>query len=732
MTAAAPENKKSRPRRWRRRIIWLLVVIVVLALALRISVSIILPTVLNKVAKTYNLACQYDRLDLNLLDGSTAIWNLRLTPRQGGEPICRADYCQGDISIAKLFRGRLVVYRVAADGVDLTIERTAAGQMPLLDRFTSRSGAAAVTAAGSPSKPITLEPPLRVDALRLEHVRARFLDEFVKPRVDTRIALDLRVTDLRRIGEPTRFELDFSSDPLLDSLEIHGQGKGDGKSLTADLHVLLRGLHPKPAAGYLALVGLRPTADSISASVDGALLAQVAPNSADGIQGDLTFTNARVTCDGQTAAAMDHLSLDAQALAPGLAKLGKISVSGVRISASRNQHGNIAALGIEISPSTQPTTTATAQAPAISTPPAVTSAFRWSLGQFTMQDVHVGFDDTSVSPAVSTGVDLKQLDLKNLSSEADHPDEAVDFSAELSAPGMVRSIVVQGHAQPFAQKKPFALRVGAVGILPAAIEPYLHAAGVESQWKDGTFQLAADGSVETVAGGRLAASARLTKFTLSDGDTLLDIGPTEIADASVDPSSDTIHVGAIRVSGPTFGIMRDSHGDFHLLGFKTATPCAPPTAGASTAAENSSTTAATPMVLPNIEVDQFSWKDIRLSLIDQAVRPAAVINISDAGVSAQNIGLYLSGKPHAPRQGTIEGHLSVPGVVSSAALSGTVASDGTRTGATFDVRIAGIQGKQLATYLKTIGAEPTWRNGSARSWRTVGRAEYRSWAANIP
>ena len=41
----------------------------------------------------------------------------------------------------------------------------------------------------------------------------------------TSVSLDMRLTDFGVPGKPTQFEMDFSSDPMLDSMQVLGEGK---------------------------------------------------------------------------------------------------------------------------------------------------------------------------------------------------------------------------------------------------------------------------------------------------------------------------------------------------------------------------------------------------------------------------------------------------------------------------------------------------------------------------
>src|SRR5271170_3364029 len=140
---ATPSPKPAKkPGRWRRRVIRMLVMAVILTLAARIFVPLLLPTILRQAAGRYGMNCYYDRLELNLLSGDAGIWGLEFRPKEGGEPILTADYCHGNIAVLKLLRGRLDVWRVEADAVEINIDRTADGRIPLLDRFISGRSAA--------------------------------------------------------------------------------------------------------------------------------------------------------------------------------------------------------------------------------------------------------------------------------------------------------------------------------------------------------------------------------------------------------------------------------------------------------------------------------------------------------------------------------------------------------------------------------------------------------------
>ena len=709
------EKIEKKPRWWRRKSMIVLMVLLGLAVILRVTIVLLLPTVMNKVAGTFKLQCHYDRLDLSLTGGNAAMWGFQLLPREGGDPVLRADYLQGDISVLALLRGRLVVYRAAADGVDATFEREADGHIPLLDRFAS-SGSSTLPRPKTSStttapEPLNLQPPLRIDALRLEHVRARVRDLSVSPQIDARLALDLRLSNLGTPGEPTRFELDFSSDPMLDSLLIEGRASGDAKQLTADLHVLMRGLHLKPAQGYLSAIGLRATADDISATATEQLTASVSPNPADGIKANLIFNDAWLTSDGKEAAALDHLELGVDSLFPGLLKLGKLTISGVRCDAGRNADGSLAIAGVEIVPvSGNPTASKkSTQSVAAAIPPATTSIFRWSLDQFALNGLHVAFVDQAVSPPAALSLDSPNIQLGKLNSDA--PNSPANFAAMLTVPGIVREIHIAGHATPFAATKSFKLTIAAGGIAPSAIEPYLNAAGLSSEWKEGSFSVSADGQMTLNDNGGLTASARLADLRLADGAELFALKEARIKGVGVDPISRTLRADAIDISGPTLAARRDAQGNLHAFAFATkSVTTSPPTRPAQPATNGVAQQIPSPF--DNFEIGHFAWKDIHVALTDEGINPPAALSISDAGITVDDLSIHLKPTGTAPRKGKIHAWLVAPNLASELSFDGVVTPAADQANCDFTVRGQGLRGDAVATYLKPLGIEPTLKDGS--------------------
>src|SRR5206468_11459050 len=85
-----PAPKPAKPRKWRRRILRLVIVLLGVMVILRGSLRFLVPWAINRAASAYNLRCTYERMDLYLVDGDVGIWHLKIEPKEGGAPLAQA------------------------------------------------------------------------------------------------------------------------------------------------------------------------------------------------------------------------------------------------------------------------------------------------------------------------------------------------------------------------------------------------------------------------------------------------------------------------------------------------------------------------------------------------------------------------------------------------------------------------------------------------------------------
>jgi hypothetical protein len=706
-----PPVAAKKPRRWLARIRGLVVLVLLLAVLSRIVVAIAFPIVLHRVAGDYNLDCSYDRLELSMLSGDAGLWNLTFTPKGTAEPIFQSEYVRGDISVLNLLRGRLAVWRVEADGVNILVDRNPDGTIPILKLLGTTSTAAGpsttATASGQPT-PIDLAPPLRIDALRFTHIRARIHDQSVTPPLDATFTLNLRLSNLGWNNTPVHFGVDLDADPILDAMHVEGEGNADAKSLDAKLSVFkVDGLRLHPLEPYLRLLGVIPTANEISLKAGGTLhLEQSAANPAK-LAGALKMNDLSAIADGEEAAGLDHFTLDADSVDPRTINLADLTIDSARVSARRSADGRIRFGGVEYVGAPPSTQTAATSAPSSFAMPAI------SLGKFDLQHLSAGFHDDAVFPPAAIGIDVNNLSVKNIVFDPEHPEAAAQLSGEVRSPGLFEKATFQGTAKPFANKKTLDLSVRADGIAPTSLKPYLDALGIESRLRNASFACDVSADVSLLPDS-IAADASIKGIKLSDSGDLIAMHEISLTGATYQLSPPMVRLKDIELAGPVFSIDHESGGALAAIGFATKRRPAGATLGAMPTAQEQGSSPPTAAVIPSLQIDHLAWKGIDIRYADQSLDPPAATALSDAGVELDNILLDLSGAPTSDTMspGTIKAWAKIPKLIDSFYMDGKVTPSPNAANCDLKAIGYGFTGAIVAPYLKSIGIEPTLQNGS--------------------
>ena len=85
---------------------------VVAVLLFRVALSVLLPTMVHRTARSFGFDLTYGRLDLNLLGTQAGTWDLTLRARDAPNKILHADYGFPNISSPALFKLKLRAYRL--------------------------------------------------------------------------------------------------------------------------------------------------------------------------------------------------------------------------------------------------------------------------------------------------------------------------------------------------------------------------------------------------------------------------------------------------------------------------------------------------------------------------------------------------------------------------------------------------------------------------------------------
>lgn len=744
--AKADRPKRSRGDRWRRRVLWVLLILIGLIIAVRLTVRWTVPAVLSKAAAPYNLDVRYDRMQFHMLGGDVGLWNVRIVPHGAPdtvEPILHADYVRGDISLLALLKGGLHVLRAEVDGADMLLERTADGRIPLLDRWN----------ALPPSPPLTkidFTPPLVIEALRLHKVKTRIRDAYVNPPTDEIAWLDLRLSDLGTAEGKLNFEADAWAENLLDSLHAAGEAQMAGQSLDANCQLGMRGLRPKAVAKYLEPLGVRPVADTMSVELSLAAKTRAlggpssGPASAsrpDAVAGSIAVDDVRVAANERDTVRVAKLGADISELTPRSLQVSKVVLDGVRASGSRSSQGRLRTGGFELVPPPQPATQPAARpaaaaaiaagvpAPASGSASASPPAFTVTVAELDVRDVDATFRDEAVSPATDLRLVARQLQCKAKGGmDALRPNATLVIVGRLECPGVARAVNIDGEVQPRTRERTAQLTLSAEGIRPEALRPYLEAAGVQSLLNDASARATVRASMTpaTDGGAGFVANARLSDVALTDGADLLTFGGVNVRNAAVDTGGGRVRVESIELEGPALEVRRRADGAIEAAGvrlaaMKTPAPAPPPAPGAGADAPPPSptqspeaTTTQPAVSLPRVEIGRFSWKNVRLKLTDESAQPASSFEIGDAGVELSDLIVDLQNRAATQpgKPGTLKVWLSAPQLADELNVEGTLVPAARSLAADLRVRGRGVDLTRVAAYLKPLGIEPVLKQGS--------------------
>ena len=737
-TGRTHEPKSRKKRRWRRVLLVGVVCILATAVVARVIIAIAFPYVLRKAAAACNLDASYSRMKLYSLSGDLGLWDLTVRDNAGGAPVMTTEYARVDVSVLSLLKGELVVQRAELDGMRLEIRREADGRIPALENLLA--GGDETPESDERETQLSLASPLRADAVRINRLRAHWVDRSVNPIVDTELELTLRLSDVGASDRPARLFLEGTGPPLLDTLRVEGTAEARPRRLDAKLSFLMQGLHPKPAAGYLAPTGIRPVGNSIAlrgameikiSAADSAGSGATTTKPSSRLAGTVTIADVSAEVDGKEAAGVDRMVVSIDALSGTAAQLSKVTIDGVRANASRTAEGRIRFAGLEFTaPAAPERPMLAASAPAANTAPQAkdrnSSPMALALKQLTLQRVRVAFRDEGVMPAADLALIADELAVTGIDSA--RRDGVAEIVGTLSSPRLAESIRLHGTIQPFAATRTLDAKLVVRGIRPDAIHGYLDALHLEPTFENGTLTCDLRAAVAVASDGTIRADASLRNVSVTDGAAeLLALDAVGISGFSLERIGSRLRVEAVDVTGPRLAARRTADGAISALGLRMRPPgttgpamrvSAPTSAaaalGSSASPASPSPQAAQSLPLQKFELGRLTWKGVEVLLADHSVTPATTVRIDKAGVELANIVIDIGPRAGDAAPGQVLARIVAPGVADELIIRGTVAPSAGAITADLNITGKGLRGDLLAPYLKTVGIEPALRNGSLR------------------
>ena len=724
-TSPSPSEKRAATaRKWRRRLVRVIVVVIVLVMAFRALIHVIFPPVLRSVAGIYGLTASYDKLDLYMFGGDVGVWGLKISPQKtatndDSAPILTASYVRGSISLWELLRGHLHVERAEAEDTDLILKRTADGKLPLLERFTASGKTPPTTAPAQPTS-ISLEPPLWIEALRLQNARLHLRDEAVAPATDLTLALNLLVRDIGSLTDRTHIDMQLTSPQALGVLSVQGDGMSRDGTLQAEFSAKMYGLNLLPAKAYLAPLGLVPTANNLQGDAGGELTAHVTPAKAatttqPAVPGELSaeMNLHDIRLNAESIPAIDVKSIDvyAPSLISSDIHVKHVSIDGVRVHAERTQDGKLSFAGIELSSATPAPATQPAAVPVSSSSSAAPVI---DLDELSVGNTRVEFIDNLFATPNRIALDIPKFTVTDFSTSPARATTPAQIVLNASAPGIARTIDVKAAAiLADAKQKSADIAVHVSGIQPSAVADYLRPLGVTSTLTDGDFSCHVHATAAVAESGDVTAGLKLTDLILTnEQQQLLAMPRIEIDNARLDPATAKIHLNSIAMDGPTLPITRDASG-INALGFHLSAPPTPVTPTTQPAVVSAPATQPSKMVkLPTLQLDRFAWHGADIHFTDQSDATPLDIALKNLAVDGQNLAFDSSATQGTP--GTIAASFDMPGLFDHFSASGHVAPTGQSVAFDLKGESSGITIDTLKPILKAAYIEPTLKQGALR------------------
>jgi hypothetical protein len=559
--------------------------------------------------REYGLHCTYEHLSVSLFTGDAELWHLELKPSENEEFLAHVEYCRADVSMTTLLARRLVVRRIEIDGMDVNVTRAKDGTFPqfqhLLNRLeTKKSGKVTadteITATPATPSEIDLTPPFKMDALRLQHVHVNFRDESLSPALESRLDMNVRLSDLGSEKRKTRFQVIISSPPVLNQLVVEGAGSSLGMDLLADMKIAVNGLHTQSLKDYLATIGISPEAESLTFSCNGQISTQGIEDILDDefvkIEDKITTAENKtfsvpktlgvhidlsdivLSTDGLANLVLKHIAIDANMPDSDTIDFSKIELSEGRAHAWRKANNVLSMAGLQFVGRSNLGNASSEQSQTASDLRIISentnsvhenaSTFKWSTDNLSLLDLQFILHDESVSPKTNLAFKIKSLVVEDVQpQEVQHPGQ-LNVLGELSVPGVVKTINITGQVDFSLPQKAVALKLSANGISPDALTPYLEAMGLESLYDNGEFTCDVNAAFGPQEDSPFAGEISITDIRLKDTNELFGLKAISFQGVRLDPNSRTTHIENVDISGQRLALGRDKAGCFNILGFR--------------------------------------------------------------------------------------------------------------------------------------------------------------------
>ena len=604
-------------------------------------------------------------------------------------------------------------------GLHASAERTPSGAL----RF---AGLDALPAGSAPDAARADEPAAPGAAwslarLLVEDVQLDVHDGAVAPAADLSLELaHLELGPLR--GDATAdtpaspIAATFRAPGLFDTCALAGTVAPFGPRTGLDVRLELAGLRPTRAAPHLRAAGLRSTLE------DGALTMRLQAVRTAGAQGgfsaDARLTDLVLRDGATTLLALPAVRLDELSMSAGAAelRLGSIDITGPSLDVQRDAAGELHALGL----ATLGSGDRDAAAPAATSEPAAARTGRANtarastarptprllLGRLRWHDVALHVRDEAVAPPIDLTLHDAGLELSDLALGGDPAQGEARtgaFRLWLGAEGILERVQVEGTllSRPGPLDVVADLALHATGVQGGQAASWMSAAGLASEWRDGSLALALHAALAE-RDGALHADAALTDLVLENaGRRWLALKRAGLERVTL--TDDALTVGTLELAGLDAHAERDAQGALHFAGI--GLPRVPPTRTPPPAPLAQTTrltrTGQVPARARRVALERLSVEDVACHFTDAAVVPAVAASVS---LAAHLAGLD-SGAAADAAPARFDLALVVPGSLDRLTLEGGLRLAPDAQSVHAELRASGLRAGGLSGYLP-----PGWRS----------------------
>ncbi|MEM7163930.1 MAG: DUF748 domain-containing protein [Planctomycetota bacterium] len=595
---AAKKPPRSRRQKWLRRTLWCVGVLLVL----RVALAIALPMIIDSALSHYGLACEYESLDVSLLGADTELWHFRLTTADGKTVYADTEYCRADLSVLDLFRGRVVARRLECDGVDLFLERNAAGELTLLRHFQSSGVPAPVPPAAPASEtpePIRIAAPLEISALRLQHAQVHFVDGSIDPPQRVRLDCHIRLSDFAHEERPTRFGVELAAPGVLPRLVLEGTSRLDDEQLQMDFEARLDALAIGSLDPYLNASGLGLRTRQVSGGFRGTLHVTTNPLS----RATLEIVDVDLLSAGAQPVRLDTLTAVVGFAIDATPVIERVEVRGGEVTVQRHASGNWSCAGLELTGGSGTPAVVAGPQPLAPVPPARVPVAPLTplvgLERFAITDCEVRVVDAFVGDAPPVGVRLDELAIARTAEPAAGQSHSLVMNGAMA--GVAARVAVTGQCELLPSSVSFSFDATATDYETEGLAAYLQGSGLELDLAGGASTCTVSGDaafgdqVEVALSVEMAhAVAASSRTSSAPGASAR--GKLQVSGVRVDPVSRRLDVERVELRRLAGDLLRDADGAWRLPGvtYRGQTGAGAKDPGASDPATATATAAAAP------------------------------------------------------------------------------------------------------------------------------------------